>query len=195
MASSVFSFGHSTVLANDDITGIKLEKEMRDLINRGIMKGYGEGIYKPSENVTRGQFAALISRALDLPAVPQERKRNFPDVPQDAILAKDIYRASEAGLVNGYTNGNFGMNDLITREQMAQIIDNALEDYLKVERTEVTLNFSDKDKINVRFTQAVARNVSMMELLMVSLLLMEHFSLPHKKPQHVLKQLLLFLVC
>ena len=43
MASSVVSFGHYTVLANDDITGIKLEKEMRDLISRGIMKGYGEG--------------------------------------------------------------------------------------------------------------------------------------------------------
>ena len=159
MASSVFSFGHLTALASDDITGIKLEKEMRDLINRGIMQGYGEGIYKPGENVTRGQFAALISRALDLPAVPQERKRTFPDVRQDATLANDIYRASEAGLVNGYTNGNFGMNDLVTREQMAQIIDNALEDYLKLDRTEVTLNFSDTGKINVRFTQAVARNV------------------------------------
>ena len=159
MASSVVSFGHNTALANDDITGIKLEIEMRDLINRDIMKGYGEGIYKPGEDVTRGQFAALISRALDLPAVPQEGTRIFPDVPQDATLAQDIYRASEAGLVNGYTNGKFGMNDLVTREQMAQIIDNALDDYLKVDRKEAALNFIDKDKINVRFTQAVARNV------------------------------------
>ena len=159
MASSVVSFGHNTALANDDITGIKLEVEMRDLINRGIMKGYGEGIYKPGEDVTRGQFAALISRALDLPAVPQEGTRIFPDVPQDATLANDIYRASHVELVNGYTNGYFGINDLVTREQMAQIIDNALDDYLKVDRKEAALNFSDSDKINVRFTQAVARNV------------------------------------
>ena len=45
-------------------------------------------IYKPGENVTRGQFAALISRTLDLPAVPQEGTRIFPDVPQDATLAR-----------------------------------------------------------------------------------------------------------
>ena len=159
MASSVVSFGHHKALASDDVTGIKLEIEMRDVISRGIMKGYGEGIYKPGENVTRGQFAALISRTLDLPAAPQEGTRIFPDVPQDATLAQDIYRASEAGLVNGYINGNFGMNDLVTREQMAQIIDNALDDYLKVARKEAALNFSDSDKINVRFTQAVARNV------------------------------------
>ena len=37
----------------------------------------------------------------------------------------------------------FGMNDPITREQMAQIIDNALDDYLKLERSEATLNFTD----------------------------------------------------
>ena len=117
------------------------------------------GFIDRDEDVTRGQFAALISRALELPVVPQERKRNFPDVREDATLANDIYRASEAGLVNGYTNGKFGMNDPVTREQMAQIIDNALEDYLKVDRTEATLNFSDKDEINVRFIQAVARNV------------------------------------
>ena len=40
---------------------------MRDLIERGIMKGYGEGEYRPGEDVTRGQFAALMTRALELP--------------------------------------------------------------------------------------------------------------------------------
>ena len=59
-------------------------------------------------------------------------------------LAKDIYRASEAGIVNGYTDGNFGMNDLLLVNKWQQIIDNALEDYLKLERNEATLNFSDR---------------------------------------------------
>ena len=34
-------------------------------------------------------------------------------------------------LLKGIRNGQFGMNDKITREQTAQIIDNALDDYLK----------------------------------------------------------------
>ena len=40
-------------------------------------------------------------------------------------------------------NSQFGMNDQITREQAAQIIDNALDDYLKIARSEAPLNFSD----------------------------------------------------
>ena len=55
--------------------------------------------------------------------------------------------------------GTFGMNDLITREQMALMIDNALADYLNVERNEAPLNFTDVDEISVTFTQAVSRNV------------------------------------
>ena len=50
------------------------------------------------------------------------------------------------------------MNDPITREQMAQIIDNSLE-YIEVDRNEVPLHFNDTDHISPQFIQAVARNV------------------------------------
>ena len=68
LAAGFFSIGDSSVLAaKDDITGITLEQEMRDLIGREIMEGYSEGEYLPGKDVTRGQFTALISRALKLP--------------------------------------------------------------------------------------------------------------------------------
>ncbi len=41
------------------------------------------------------------------------------------------------GIIKGYRNGQFGMNDQITREQAAQIIDNALDDYLKVQEVKL----------------------------------------------------------
>ena len=133
LAASFFSIHDSSALAaEDDITGIALEQEMRDLIQRGIMKGYGEGEYRPGEDVTRGQFAALMTRALELPELGNVESASFPDVPTDSKLADEIYRASKAGIIKGHTNGKFGMNDKITREQAAQIIDNALDDYLEV---------------------------------------------------------------
>ena len=52
------------------------------------------------------------------------------------------------------------MNDKITREQAAQIIDNALDDYLKVARSEAPLNFTDNSQISGTHILAVARNVS-----------------------------------
>ena len=122
VASNWFSFNHSKVYASDDITGITLEKDMRAMIGLGVMVGYGEGKFRPDEEINRGEFAALLSRVLELP----EGTPKFSDVPPTSALARDIYRASKAGIVNGYGNGKFGMNDPVTRDQMAMMIDNAL---------------------------------------------------------------------
>ena len=47
--------------------------------------------------------------------------------------------------------GRFGMNDPITRDQMAKMIDNALVVYLEVERNEASLGFSDVSEIGPTF--------------------------------------------
>jgi beta-N-acetylglucosaminidase len=138
----------------DDITGITLEAEMREMIALEIITGYGEGVYRPHQNVTRGQFATFISRALKLP----KGTGNFPDVPSSSSLAPGIYNANAAGIVTGYSNGKFGIDDQITREQMALMIDRALE-YLEIERTMGSLEFTDINEINSSvFKIAVAHN-------------------------------------
>lgn len=154
-ASSIISINQPlTAYAADDVTGITLEKEMRAMINRGVMNGYDDGSYQPFTNVSRGQFAALISRALQLSEGPAK----FPDVPSSSKLASGINSASAAGIVNGYADGTFGMSDLITRDQMAKMIDNALV-YLKVARKEAPLSFQDASEIGGTFKQAVAHAV------------------------------------
>ena len=140
--------------ANDDITGITLESEMRTVVDRGIMQGYSEGSYKPFTEVTRGQFAALLARTLDLP----EGNPKFSDVPQSSKLADEIYRVSAAEIVRGYDEKRFGMNDPITREQMAQMIDNSLK-YWGVDRTGAPLNFTDESSISKTFERAVSHVV------------------------------------
>ena len=78
LAASFSSIGDSEALAaEDDITGITLEQEMRDLIQLGILKGYSEGEYRPEEDVTRGQFAAFITRALELPELLRGKRQVF----------------------------------------------------------------------------------------------------------------------
>ena len=78
LAAGFSSIGDSEALAaEDDITGITLEQEMRDLIQLGIMEGYSEGEYRPEEDVTRGQFAAFITRALELPESDSGGKGKF----------------------------------------------------------------------------------------------------------------------
>jgi hypothetical protein len=156
IAGSIYTYpGTATLAANDDITGIALEQQMRSLINQGIIQGYGPGQYHPSEKVTRGQFAAFLSRALQLPAGTPK----FKDVPANSSLADAINRASSAGIVNGYDGETFRMNEPITREQMAAMIDNALV-FSKAERKETTLTFADSYQINTSFRKAVERIVN-----------------------------------
>ncbi|RDI40163.1 S-layer homology domain-containing protein [Falsibacillus pallidus] len=131
--------GKSALAASDDITGITLEQEMRAMIAAGVMQGYGEGIYKPAKEVTRGEFATFLSRALTLP----EGEPKFKDVALSSKLAVGINSASQAGIINGYNDGRFGPNDPVTREQMAQMIANAL-DYLVIEKVKDSVQFKDE---------------------------------------------------
>lgn len=153
LLSSALVLPHTTTYAQDDITGIKLEAEMRSMIELGILQGTAPGVYEPNLNVTRGQFAAFITRALKLPDGPPV----FADVPVSSKLADGIYSASAVGIVNGYTPTKFGPNDFITREQAAAMVDNAFK-YLQIQRPDATLNFSDAAEINTAFKQPVAKN-------------------------------------
>ncbi|MBB6446032.1 S-layer homology domain-containing protein [Bacillus benzoevorans] len=156
LVCSAFTYQHTAAApTKDDITGIALEKEMRELIQLGVIHGYSEGEYRPHEEITRGQFAAFVARALELP----EGEPAFTDVPASSNLAKDIYRAASAGIVNGYGDKTFRMNQLVTREQMAAMIDNALI-FKQMERKGAVLNFTDAEQINPSFRDAVVHNVN-----------------------------------
>lgn len=156
LAGNLSSFHQEAAAAGDDVTGIALEKEMRAMIALGIMQGYGEGIYQPKQEINRGQFAALIARALDLP----EGTPTFTDVTSKTTLARDIYRASQAGIINGYSDGTFRMDNPITRAQMAMMIDNALTKYLKISRNKAPLAFIDRADIgSAAFQEAVSHAV------------------------------------
>ena len=139
----------TTVFA-DDIDGNTLEIEMREAINRGIMAGYEEGVYKPSENVTRGQFAAFIKRALNLP----ESQGNFKDVTSNMKLASSINAVAGAGIMQGISTNQFNPEALITREQVALTIQNALN-YSKMALVSKTSDFTDVDQMTSATKQAI----------------------------------------
>ncbi|HZG71137.1 MAG TPA: S-layer homology domain-containing protein [Chondromyces sp.] len=145
--------------AADDITGITLEKEMRAMIERGVLEGYGDGVYKPHEKVTRGQFATFLSRALKLPNHDQVY---FKDVSPSSSLAVGIQNAYGAGLIDGYSDNTFRPGNLITREQMAKMVFRALE-YLQVPVDTVAKDsaaqFADYGSISSQFREAVSVNV------------------------------------
>ncbi len=107
------------VLKNDvtlkDIAGHWAEANIKSLVASGAISGYPDGTFRPDGNITRAEFATVLVKALGLKA---QGGKVFKDT--TGHWAKDfISTAAALGIVNGYPEGNFGPDDLITREQMA----------------------------------------------------------------------------
>ncbi len=89
-------------------------------LERGLMQGYGGGLFGPSDTLTRAQLAQILYNRAGKPAV--SAKAPFDDVGPDAWYAPAVAWAAEAGIVEGYGDGRFGPEDAVTREQLAAML-------------------------------------------------------------------------
>lgn len=114
-------------------------KAITNLANRNIVAGYGNGQFGFGDNVTRGQVARMIYNYLK-PADAGNFKNPFSDI-KGHMFEKEILALAKVGVIKGYGEGKFGPDDILTREQMAQVLTNAF----KFEGTKNT-SFVDVDK-------------------------------------------------
>lgn len=103
--------------------------EITTLKCEGIIGGYSDGTYKPDDLVTRGQAMKFIIEGArkaknDSNFLNKTQDNKFPDVPNTNTFYEYIMSANSHGIVGGYSNGNFGPNDNVTRGAMAKMIDN-----------------------------------------------------------------------
>lgn len=91
---------------------------------RGIVDACGPARYCPGAAVTRGEFALILVRALELPVESSGRSR-FGDVSGDTAGAVEALAA--AGLTAGCSSDRFCPGQRLTREQLATFFANALE--------------------------------------------------------------------
>ncbi len=79
---------------------------------------------KPQDPITRAEAAAMISRALNLSASGKEIKAEFGDkgkIPQWAAVYIDQLLGRK--LMQGYTDGTFRPDRVLTRAEAAKIFD------------------------------------------------------------------------
>lgn len=110
---------------------------------QNVVQGYPDGEYKPLLEVDRAQMAVYIARSIvtptgeaglidyDPPAEP-----SFPDVPNTGYgddgtepfwAYKHVEYCYEQGVVQGYDDGNYHPEWLVTRDQMAVYIARAFD--------------------------------------------------------------------
>ncbi len=149
MGTSLLGAGAFTAKAADNTDSLKFNdvpanhwstKAIYDLTNRKVVQGYGNNIFGFGDNVTRGQVARMIYMYVKPADANASFKNPFTDI-KGHLFEKEILALAKAGLVNGFGDGKYGPDDILTREQMAQVLTNAF----KFKATKTT-SFTDIDK-------------------------------------------------
>lgn len=77
------------------------------LKNKGILSGYADGTYKPSNTINRAEFIKILISAKFGTSVSPINKACFSDVDSSQWYASYVCSAKENGIVNGYPDGTF----------------------------------------------------------------------------------------
>lgn len=100
--------------------------DIQSLVERNVLVGYPDGTFKVGQPVTRAHAALIIANILDLDTV-NVTDPGFKDVPKSHKQYGAIAALANNKIISGYGNGNFGVNDTLTRGQMAVILQKAFE--------------------------------------------------------------------
>src|SRR5699024_84203 len=126
LATSLVAAPMGNYASADELAGLTLEKEMREMIQQNIIKGTADGKYLPKKEVTRQEFAAFLARTLQLTPTTTSQ---FKDVGQNMAMRGEIGAVAKAGFMSGSRGGLFHPYDPMTREEMAVTISNVLQKY------------------------------------------------------------------
>jgi Tol biopolymer transport system component len=118
--------GPATATFNDVPTSYWAYDDVEYCYDQKVVQGYTSTTYGPTNHVTRDQMAVYVARALVAPTgeaaledyVPID-PRNFPDVDSEFWAYKHIEFCVEHGVVQGYDDGSYHPDYVVTRDQMA----------------------------------------------------------------------------
>lgn len=143
----------------DDMFGYEwAEISVGALAKLGILEGFCEESFLPAQNITRGEFAALLIRSAKIEGTGEQ----FPDVAEDYKFAEEIKTAKKTGIALGDENGSFNPDAEITRQDICALVFRTLSYKHKMkpveeERVEDYIGeFSDRDEISDYAVPAVA---------------------------------------
>jgi len=100
-----------------------------------MVDGVETNLYFPDKNLTRAEFAKLLSRSLHLTKyyagfdayetmLAKNAVNEFIDVEENEWFCQDILVVKNAGIMNGFSDKSFKPEQFVTREETAQIIIN-----------------------------------------------------------------------
>lgn len=124
------------------------QEAIESMAVKGVINGKNNNQFDPSANITRAEFSALVSRSLKYNEA-SNKKVPFTDVDSAKWYYSSIASVYENGLINGRSEEIFDPEGNITREEIAKIIGQILENnyYKKQDKKELN-KFKDNASIS-----------------------------------------------
>lgn len=111
----------------DDVALDHSNYEAIDILHdKGIVKGYDSGKFKPDNKINRAEFLTIISNAVDADFGGKKLADCFKDV-QDQWFAVYACYAKENDWVKGYGDGSFGAGKNVTKSETIKIVFGAFD--------------------------------------------------------------------
>lgn len=138
---------------------------VEDLAARLVVNGMGNNCFYPNKPVSRAEAVVIMDRALGIE--PLKRQSSFSDINASDWFSPYIEAAKEHGLISGTLQGKFKPYELLSREQAAVIMINAMwitkmqEDAKAIDTEEMSARFNDAVQISPWAVKQVAICVRM----------------------------------
>ncbi|WP_053372151.1 glycosyl hydrolase 53 family protein [Paenibacillus sp. FJAT-27812] len=151
---SQYAAGYSEIVFKDADKADWAKQSIGFLAARGIISGFADHSFRPGEAVTRAQFVHMLMELLDGQA--NSDSSTFSDVKEGAWYASSITAAQKLGIVKGKSDGSFGVNDEISREEMSVLIYRAAQAAnAKIDEQASPEAFTDQAQISAYASEAV----------------------------------------
>ena len=96
------------------------QESIQALKDRGVISQSEDNTFRPNDSITREEFLKMTVMASG--ALADDAEASFGDVEKENWCYPYVASAQKLGIVNGDADGNFGLGQKITRQDMAVIL-------------------------------------------------------------------------
>lgn len=157
----------TTNVANPNFTDLPVShhyySSIAALVALDAIEKKEKNLVAPNETITRGEMAYMLAQALKLKA---EGTNPFEDASADSDYASYVTALYENGIANGVSETKFGVDESITRGQLATFIFNVMDKFTEnevtevIEPTEPAKTTEDTALLNTVFTKATEKQLA-----------------------------------
>lgn len=140
------SFSPLVAAFTDIRSGSQLETYVNDLSAKGIISGYPDGSFRPTQTINRAEALKIIFETVGISA-DADGNSGFPDVPTAEWYAKYVKKAKDGSIVAGYPDGRFRPQQEVNRAEFVKMALSALPNFaeLPLRKDPALRQFTDLD--------------------------------------------------